>query len=221
MNRETMNGLILKVLKDCDIRSFPIDCFKILDRYGLKYFKYSELEEPLHSICFKFSEDSLNYEEKICYNEKKAPGRIRFSLMHELGHVLLNHGSFHSDEMEQDANSFASNILAPRIVIHHADCKNENDVSKLFDVTFECARYAFQDYRRWHRYITYYKLSELNQELYRHFYDDEYGGFVYSRQQCQFCFKEVVNGKELCEECSSMFKSHQRQNMIDNIKFFS
>lgn len=221
MNRETINELILKVFKDCNIKSFPIDCFKILDQYNLKYFKYSELDESLRNICFKFSEESLNYEEKICYNGAKSPGRIRFSLMHELGHVLLNHGNFHTSEMEQEANSFASNILAPRMVIHYAGCKNENDVSKLFNITFECARYAFQDYRRWHRYITYHKQNELHDEIYSHFYDEDNECFVYSRGRCKFCFKEIFNEKELCEDCSNMFENHKRQNMIDNIRFFT
>ena len=53
----------------------------------------------------------------IAYDENKSPFRIRFSIMHELGHIMLGH-SRECAYNEQQANFFASNILAPRMAIH-------------------------------------------------------------------------------------------------------
>lgn len=47
---------------------------------------------------------------------------------------------------EAEANFFASNILAPRMAIHYARCKNEADVARIFEVSCEAAQYAFDDY---------------------------------------------------------------------------
>jgi hypothetical protein len=124
----------LDVFKKCNIKSFPINCYDILKQYDIEVYPYSSLSDNLREYCIKFSNDALKYRDKVCYNDDLPPGRIRFSLMHELGHIVLNHSNNHTPQMEQEANCFASNILAPRMTIHYAKCKNETDVSKLFGI---------------------------------------------------------------------------------------
>lgn len=48
----------------------------------------------------------------IFLNEKQPPDRLRFSLAHELGHLVLHH--IPTPEMEDQADAFASAFLMPR-----------------------------------------------------------------------------------------------------------
>lgn len=50
------------------------------------------------------------------YNDRQAPARIRFTLAHELGHLVLRHarrGDLTGAEQEAQADRFAANLLAP------------------------------------------------------------------------------------------------------------
>ena len=53
----------------------------------------------------------------ICYNDSPAvnPARRRFSLAHELGHFALRHRRG-SEAEEREADCFARNLLAPRLL---------------------------------------------------------------------------------------------------------
>ena len=202
MNYDTVCQAALTVYKECTIRSFPIDCFHILETYGLTSHPYSSLNEELRSYCINYSNDALNYKNLICYNDKQPVGRIRFSLMHELGHVILKHGENHTRSMEQEANFFASNILAPRIAIHYAKCNSIPEVAALFGLTKEAAGYAFEDYKRRHRYAMSKKLRPSEQTLYLHFYHEDAGAFIYSIKQCAYCDTPIYNSFDyICPNC--------------------
>jgi len=56
----------------------------------------------------------------ICYNSKHSEEKIRFTIAHEIGHILLGHNSgsriinfYTKDPNEQLANAFAAELLAP------------------------------------------------------------------------------------------------------------
>lgn len=122
--------------------------------------------------------------------------------MHELGHVILNHNQFKNNKLEQEANFFASNILAPRMAIHYAKCINSNSVSKLFGMTNEAAQYAFNDYIRWYRRVACFKMSSFDKALYSHFYNSKLKGFVYSIKKCAYCDTDIYNSNYfICENC--------------------
>lgn len=119
--------------------------------------------------------------------------------MHELGHIIMNHKGF-NQKNEQDANYFASNILAPRMVIHYSGCKNANQVARHFDISYKAAEYAFDDYRRWRR-VAVYRMSTIDKLFYDHFYNNEYKGFVFHQSDCFWCGKPIYNRPDayLCD----------------------
>lgn len=198
---------ILEVFKECDVNSFPIDCFKLLKMYGFKTKSYNSQSSKKKQGCFVVSNDAFTLKNTVFYNDNMPYGRVRFSLMHELGHLVLGHGVPRIEQHEKEADYFASHILAPRMAIHYARCKNLNDVSKLFYLTFEAADYAFRDYRRWHRYVTYHKMSELDKSMYSHFYSDEHKKFVYTVKECTLCGRKLINfNKDSCQSHHSLYE---------------
>jgi len=59
--------------------------------------------------------DTINHTPPIILINSAAPGdRLRFSLAHELGHLVLHRGVLPYDEMEAEAHDFASAFLMPK-----------------------------------------------------------------------------------------------------------
>ncbi|MDD2542272.1 MAG: ImmA/IrrE family metallo-endopeptidase [Desulfuromonadaceae bacterium] len=50
----------------------------------------------------------------IFVNELLPGDRLRFTLAHELGHIVMHHNSIPGPEMESEANAFASEFLMPK-----------------------------------------------------------------------------------------------------------
>ena len=197
----------IEVFQKCDVHSFPIDCGDLLKHYGYRLFSYKELRDKspeLYSLSLEYSEDAFRAgtSKIVAYNSDRPHGRIRFSLMHELGHHILGHTGA-SDHNEKEANAFASHILAPRMAIHYSRCRRPEDVARLFDMSFEAADNAFRDYHRWYQDVIAYKMSTVDKAMYSHFYDKEQKCFVWSKQSCSFCGKLLYNSMEdHCKICT-------------------
>lgn len=188
---------VAETIIECQVKCFPIDCFQLLQHYGYKIYSYSELEfqnHELYLICNAYSEDAFRIGSKhlVAYNDKKPKRRIRFSLMHELGHHILGHKS-DSSENEEEANYFANNLLAPRIAMYYAKLKTVYNVSEVFDLSSSAAYYAAQDFSEWCNDVCKVGMHNYDKILYQHFYDEKFGGFVYSIKKCEFCGATVYN----------------------------
>lgn len=203
IRRPDIQNTILELYSKCNIKSFPIDCLKILQDCNIIVVPYSEIKQKrpaLYKMCKTFSGDAFKLGFTVYYNDLKQKNRIRFSLMHELGHILLCHDDNPTKEMEQDANIFSSNILAPRMAIHYAKCQNYNEVSKLFNISQQAADIAFKDYCQWRRYVGYYKMAKYDIDIYNHFRDSKLDKFVWSVKECYFCGKKIYNDcRHFCE----------------------
>lgn len=89
MDRGGILCKILEVYKTCGIDSFPVNSIEVIQTLGIPLFKYSELPSR--------KEGSIYYNDTfphLC--------RQRFTLMHEVGHILLDHAG---DTMENDRTS--------------------------------------------------------------------------------------------------------------------
>lgn len=158
-------SIIYNVYKECEIASFPFECEKVITHYGYKLYKYSDLKNinnELFEMCKMYSNDAFLFKDKrlIAYNDEMPYFRIRFSLMHELGHILLKHKS--SLPMNEDeADYFASCILAPRIMIHYLMQSNKystitaDDIHEYFGISISAANNALSDYHKWFENISH------------------------------------------------------------------
>ena len=101
----------------------------------------------------------------IFYNESASPERIRFTIAHELGHLILHRaqqlsvecdkggvtsGQFDDRNIEREANEFASNLLMPIDVLRRllGDQRKVtlhllSDIARTLEVSFEalCLRF--------------------------------------------------------------------------------
>lgn len=136
-----------------NIRNFPIDPFEIIKRNNWGLITYTELAKEhntsIENIVKAFQSndgyvmlDDHNY--TIAYNDTiKYYGRIRFTLMHEIGHIELNHlkdfdetillrsklTKSEYDILEREAHAFARNTLAPAVLIDSLETHRTNQLS--------------------------------------------------------------------------------------------
>lgn len=147
MDTEKLYFTIFNLYKELQIKTLPLDCHDIFTRRGYRLIKYSELSHQKRSACMKLSSDSCVIADTVYYNENKNEARIRFSMIHELGHIVLDTND------EDEADRFASHMLAPRIAIHKMPYKTADAIHHYFGLSYMASNRALSDYRKWFQNI--------------------------------------------------------------------
>lgn len=128
---------ILSIYEECHVERFPIDCFKITTGLGFSVTPFSELMllNPDLSFLKNTATDALTVTNKkaIYYNDGKPRKRVRFTLMHELGHIVANTTN------EELADRFAAEILAPLCIVRRSNLRTADEICARFDVSVACA----------------------------------------------------------------------------------
>lgn len=116
-------------LIDEEIASLPVDPFRLAQQHDLGPEPYSKLNLSYKEDGFLIRDRGI---ERIFYNDQvEHPERIRWTIMHEIGHAFLGHFQFDetlfrngmtttaSGVLEVEAHLFASEVLAPSPVIRN------------------------------------------------------------------------------------------------------
>ena len=140
-------------IEDVGMDSFPIDVFKMAELLKIPLIKYSEFPLKKRKILLKKSEDGFSFPTEngylIYYNDKKPATRQRFTILHEIGHVQLEHhgdSSKSEEQKEQEANYFARCLIAPLAIIHLIGVRSPQDIAEIFKISWDCAERIFQTY---------------------------------------------------------------------------
>lgn len=158
-----------ETLLDCDIQELPVDIKAVCQQFGFLCYTYAEGKTILEQIKLLdhtketdgftvYMKDTRNY--LIFYNQECCYERQRFTIAHELGHILLKHTmklfegveytvinrepSVQGDWMEQQANVFASRFLAPACVLHALKADTPEKIAKLCNISIQSATYRTQ-----------------------------------------------------------------------------
>ena len=104
-----------------DPRKLPIPLSTIVDKLGYTVYSLSKKDAPKNFV------GAVDYSRKAIFvNDDDCYYRQRFTIAHEIGHILLHKhpafidyrkesGGYH-DSKEQSANCFAANLLMPENV---------------------------------------------------------------------------------------------------------
>ena len=150
--KRTVTWLFVRYKVSC----IPINSFEIAVKIGAKVIPYSAYPLKTRLLLLKKSEDGFCIEKEngewfIFYNDYKPYGRINNTLMHEIGHIVLDHTE-DSELAESEVKFFAKYALAPPVLIHKLSLSNPLDISNTFDISLEAAQYAYNYYLKWLRY---------------------------------------------------------------------
>jgi Zn-dependent peptidase ImmA (M78 family) len=105
-------------------RQLPIDPVRIARAAGAVV----RTDNSMRLLDLSGSFDAQDEVQTICYNPDDSEVRQRFTVAHELGHMLLRHGPSFKDSAihfssgiqsikEREANSFAMELLMPKEVL--------------------------------------------------------------------------------------------------------
>ena len=140
-----------------DISELPVDLEGILQTLDVTVRPFSTLSEEVTRV---FREESCDAvvswvpdlkKYLIIYDNDKMRERIRFTLAHELGHILLDHvpksgvlKRIHGrrDPIEVEANTFAAELLRSEYLLKILDASNQADIETLCDISPSAALIA-------------------------------------------------------------------------------
>ena len=149
-----------RVLLNTGTRELPVKVSRICRGYGVTLRSYQVgapliRELGLEAQCdisdgFTVRSGDRCY---VFYNMEQPPGRVRFTIAHELGHVLLGHlgdgehtvynreSSSEDAPEEHTANVFASRLLAPACVLHALGAVTPEQIAAVCDISMAAARF--------------------------------------------------------------------------------
>ena len=124
-----------RTLIACGVDTLPVDLRKICGQLGQASDGFTVVYEG---------------GPRIFYNDAAPIGRQRFTVAHEIGHVVLGHfnaGRFaiwrrrapDPDAAETQANQFAARLLAPACVLHALDAETPEEIAQLCGMSITAA----------------------------------------------------------------------------------
>ena len=129
--------------------------FELATKMGITLIPYSRLSKKKLESAFEESKDGFYAEEFgveiIYYNDiDKSYKRINMTILHEIGHCVLDHTG-HSDREEDEANFFAKYAIAPPVLIDRIGADSPEAIYDAFDISYQAAIYAYEYYLSWKR----------------------------------------------------------------------
>lgn len=126
-------------LIDYNVTSLPVKVLNIARRTGIRVIKNSianELAENEKGHSYNKDNELI-----IIYDDTDPKTVMRFTIAHELGHIFLGHDLQNPTlSMENEANVFASRLLAPACVLWALDLHAPEEISKLCDISDKAAK---------------------------------------------------------------------------------
>lgn len=165
---------VWQMLLDLGIKELPIKITDICRRIGIPV-KFSDLgaEQDGYTVM-------VDGQPIIVINSLKRDNtaRMRFTIAHELGHIMLGHvgvyelvnrePSPYDNEIEQQANIFASRLLAPACVLWGCRVNSPEEIMQLCDISHQAAQFRYNRmkvlYER-NKFLT----SHLEKKVYKQF----------------------------------------------------
>ena len=152
LNYQESRDMTWKLLIRMGINRLPVRVSEICRALGIRVVSYSQGQALIDRLGLRdncIDNDGFTDSGIIYYNESCVIGRQRFTVAHELGHILLRHGPSrlnrepapNDDPKEQAANVFASRLLAPACVLWGIGAQAAKDIAGLCDISLAAAQF--------------------------------------------------------------------------------
>ena len=137
--------LAWRILLQEGIRELPVNVVALCRQMGIRvqHFTPTDANDGYSTILFGMP--------RIFVSDQCSPERQRFTIAHELGHILLGHVGQADlvnrepdpgdNPIEQEANVFASRLLAPACVLWALDLREPEEIAALCRISYQAARF--------------------------------------------------------------------------------
>ncbi|MGN0517458.1 MAG: ImmA/IrrE family metallo-endopeptidase [Acutalibacteraceae bacterium] len=169
---QNVRDIVWKILLQENITALPIKTGSLCKSLGIVV-KYYVPDDDNDGYCTLINDMPYIFVNKNCLRPRK-----RFTIAHELGHLLLGHvGKYNlvnrepspsDNPIEHEANVFASRLLAPACVLWGCHVKTAADIVDLCDISPKAAEFRMKRmeelYKR-NKFLT----SPLERQVYAQF----------------------------------------------------
>ena len=144
---KNVRNSVWQALLDFNVTKLPVSVNGIAKQLGIKVIKNSDIHELQNGergvTLFK------NGHWYIVFDDTEPVSVCRFTVAHEIGHILLGHilvtGTKYRtfakrDEEEQAADMFASRLLAPACVLHELHATTATEIAKICNISMPAAK---------------------------------------------------------------------------------
>lgn len=181
---EHVYRMAAKFIVTQNITQLPADPFKIIgtNKWGIVTYKQLaqragvtvlDIIEVLQSPDGSTSFNQNNY--CIAYNTlQRVFPRIKFTLFHEIGHIFLKHFKEYDikrltkqqyETLEDEADFFASNVMAPSIVIEKCGLIRPQALSCACGMSKQAANNRLKQFEGWSANEPDYQVQSIMQEF--------------------------------------------------------
>lgn len=141
----------------------PVEPSELLEAHGIQTLAYQIAYDPSTSlddlmmlckcpsgISFTIAANGRDFRFIGC-NLQESPGRVRFTKLHEAGHLLRGHLQ-DSELAEIEANFWAKYAIAPPVLIEELGLTTAEEISQRFGTSLECASNILNQHANWLRH---------------------------------------------------------------------
>lgn len=148
---DEIDQYVYQLLMDFEPVDFPFDVVSLAEWMEIKIRSFSSLPEEKRSRLLGNDKTSTGLhvcdkrkpapEFSIYYNDDTEKGRWLFTISHEIGHIVLKHGSNPTLEQESEADYFAKQLMAPRCLLVARRMTNPMEIHDAFNLSWEASSY--------------------------------------------------------------------------------
>jgi Zn-dependent peptidase ImmA (M78 family)/RNA polymerase subunit RPABC4/transcription elongation factor Spt4 len=223
-----------KFIDSANIRELPADPFSYYKEkkwllhtcdvaysiFASPYFKRSHfVETNTDAISYKLGKYYITV-----YDDQKPFDRIRWTLAHEIGHIFMSHlddyeetqlcrGGLSNEQyrvLEQEAHTFAGEILRPPILLTLIQKENVEDIQSVCNVSFQAATVGYHQIKSVKKFMYKAYVSKITDFFSSQFYD-----FIH-RKVCAKCKNYfIIANAKYCPVCgNSLITWEGRDRMV-------
>lgn len=165
---------VIGLLKKSRISTMPVNLTQILDSYDWGFISYKEAQEDGFKIA-NISDGYTLYHENnylILFNSEMFPQRIRWTIAHEIGHIVLGHAKTNDISgftANEEAQYFAEQLLAPAAVVSKLGGNSDLQISEICNISKEAAQWRESDIQRHLWYYGKYGYTEFDKQFLQQF----------------------------------------------------
>lgn len=196
-----------EVFKHCGLTKFPINPLRIARDYHIHVMTYEQLSRFSgyeSQLLFDISGDAFSFfrDDKffIAYNPLiGSKGRRRWTLLHEISHILLGHISKQNPMetdfaqkpyLESEADALTRALIAPIPMMIMCHCESARDVQRIFGVSAQAAGNLYMEYR----HMVDYKIAQVDHMMQ---YGDSLNAFLpFAMAQTRAIYSRTIHRKQ-------------------------
>ncbi len=161
-----------QALFEAGIAELPVSLEQLAEYYNIKVVDYEAYcriyQTEFSEVCTGISPYGFSFfdeERFLCVVNGSACGKMRrrWTLAHEISHVLLGHISAeilpHSEQCERETERFAAGLLAPLDILQFCGVSSAEEIARLCGLSAQAASYRYGELMKLRRQHTAIRRS--------------------------------------------------------------